>query len=257
MKNISRYKAASTHLAISAAIAALVLLIMLALWYPPPLFTALGGENLAALIVGVDIVLGPLITLIIFDTRKKGLVFDLSVVVALQLGALGYGIHTMYAARPAFIVFTGQEFSVVSAVDIDEKNLAKASIESFRHFSLTGPVLVAAEPPADPQEQSDIAFTRFLGIGIQHYPKYYVPYSDKRQQVLKESRPLADLALESEDKERLKKYLAQSPRNADKLRYLPVTSDNKPLTAVIDASSGNMVDILDIKPGIAKHQEAP
>ncbi|MBI5889508.1 MAG: hypothetical protein HZB47_02375 [Nitrosomonadales bacterium] len=102
---------------------------------------------MATLIVGVDMALGPLITLIIFDTRKKGLVYDLAVVVAIQLGALGYGVHTMFAARPAFIVFTGQELAVISAVDIDEKKLAKAKIEDFRHFSLTGPVLVAVAPP--------------------------------------------------------------------------------------------------------------
>jgi hypothetical protein len=253
LKNISRYKAASTHLAISAGIAALVLLIMLALWYPPPLFTAMGGGKLAALIIGVDLVIGPLITLIIFDTRKKELVFDLAIVVALQLGALGYGVHTMYAARPAFIVFTGQELAVVSAVDIDEKELAKAKLEAFRHFSQTGPVLVAAEPPTDPQELSDIAFTSFLGIGIQHHPKYYVPYADKRQQVLKESRPLTGLKLEPQGKERLEKYLKQSALNADKFCYLPVTSDNKPLTAIIDANSGDLVDILDITPSVGKN----
>lgn len=250
--NISRYRAASTHLAISATIASVVLLIMLFVWYPPPLFIAMGGQQLAMLIVGVDIVLGPLITLIIFDTRKKGLVFDLAIVVAIQIGALGYGVNTMFVARPAFIVFTGQEFSVVSAVDIEEKWRDKTKFDTFRHLSLTGPVLVATEPPTDPKEISDIAFTTPFGMGIQHYTNTYVPYADKRWQVLKECRPLTDLELESQDRERLEKYLQQSIRNADKLRFLPVTGINKALTAIIDAGSGDLVEILDINPSVRK-----
>lgn len=249
LKNISRYRAASTHLAISASVSALVLLAMLFLWYPPPLFMVLGGGVLATLIIGVDMTLGPLITLIIFDTRKKELVFDLAIVVALQLGALGYGIHIMYDARPAFIVFTGQEFAVISVVDIDEKEQAMAR----SHSNLTSPVLVAVQPPTDPKELADINSYSFFGLGIQHHPKYYIPYADNRQQAIKASRPLSDLKPEPQDKERLEKYLQQSVRNADKLRFLPVTTERKQLTAVIDASSGDLMEILDIKPSVEKH----
>lgn len=250
IRSISRYRAASIHLAVSAGIAALVMLVMLALWYPPPLFGAMGGTELIALIVGVDVAIGPLITLIIFDTRKKELVFDLSVVALLQLAALSYGVYAMHAGRPVFTVFADPELAVVAAAEIDPGDLAKGRRDEFRHLSLTGPRLVATEPPTDPNELSSIAFGALAGMGIQHLPRYYVPYADKRQQVLKASRPLADLTLAGDDRRRLDEYLSRSGRPAEGLRCLPVKTKRALLTAMIDARSGDLVAILDINPGL-------
>lgn len=249
IRNVSRYKAASVHLGISAGIAALVLALMLALWYPQPLFKAMGGMELILLIVGVDVSIGPLITLIIFDTRKKELVFDLAVVAALQLAALGYGIYAMHSGRPVFTVFTEQYLAVVAAADMDPAELAKAP-EEFRHLSLTGPRLVAVEPPTDPDELSNIAFGAVFGLGIQHLPRYYVPYAAKRAQILAASRPLADLDLKGDDKERLERYLTGSGRPPAGLRCLPVKTKQGLRTAIIDGGSGDLLDILDVRPDL-------
>ncbi len=249
IKNISRYKAASIHFAMSIAIAAVVLCVMLFLWYPGPFFAAMGGSLLLVLIVGVDTALGPLITLIIFDTRKKWLIVDLAIVIALQLGALLYGVNTMYVARPAFTVFTGQQFAVVIAGEIDFRELAKARFEKFRHLSLTGPVLVATEPPTDKAGISDITFAKVFGLGIQNLPKYYVPYADKRDLILKTSRPLAELSLPDGDKETLEKYLSRSGNKKEELHYLPVTTKNVVLTGIIDLN-GDLVDMLSITPQV-------
>ena len=46
---------------------------------------------LILLMIGVDVVIGPLLTLIVFDPKKKHLKFDLVVIAALQLAALAYG----------------------------------------------------------------------------------------------------------------------------------------------------------------------
>lgn len=252
-KNVSRYKAASVHLAISAGIATLVLAIMLILWYPGPLFMAMGGGQLATLIIGIDVTIGPLITLIIFDTRKKNLIYDLMVIAALQLGALGYGMLAMYSGRPVFEVFTGQQFAVVSAAEIDPDQLAKARMEEFRHLSLSGPRLVAANPPTDTEELNSIAFAGLVGLGIQHMPKYFVPYAEKREQVLKASRPLSDLDLKQMDQKRLEKYLQHSGRKMEDLRCLPVTTRNGLLTALVDARNSSLLEILDIKPNLLSH----
>jgi hypothetical protein len=248
-KNVSRYKAASVHLIISAAIAILVLSAMLVLWYPGTYFSAMGGKLLVVLIVGVDVIIGPMITLIIFDTRKKELIYDLAVVAALQLAALFYGTHIMYNARPVFTVFTGQQFAVVVAAEIDPKDLAKARFEQFRSFSLTGPRLVATEPPTSQDELSNLAFVGLFGAGIQHLPKYYVPYSDKRNEILKASLPLSKLKLQDKDKKALDDYLSRSGHKKEELRYLPVTTrKNTVLTTIVD-NKGDVLDMLDIEPG--------
>lgn len=252
IRNISRFRAASIHLTISAGIAALALGVMLALWYPPPLFAAMGGKELIVLIVGVDVAIGPLITLIIFDTRKKELVFDLAVIAALQLAALAYGVYAMHSGRPVFTVFAEPQLAVVAAAEIDPEELAKARVEEFRHLSLTGPRLVATAEPTDIEERNTIVFRSAFGLGMEYMPKYYVPYAEKRGEVLKASRPLADLDLRPDDRERLDRYLARSGRNTDDLRCLPVKTKLGLLTAIIDARNGDLFDILDIRPDLRR-----
>ena len=105
LMSLNRWKASTIHLACSALIATTIIVLMLALWYPGAYFTAMGGQMLVLIVVGVDVVLGPLITLIIFDTRKKSLKFDLGVIVAVQVAALVYGCYVMFEARPVYNVF--------------------------------------------------------------------------------------------------------------------------------------------------------
>src|SRR3954452_13602215 len=122
---MSRWKASGLHLLISILIASVVLTLMLGLWYPGPLFEAMGGEGLVFLLVGVDVVLGPLITLIVFKAGKRGLKLDLAIIGLVQLAALLYGAHIMFIARPAFIAFVKDQFQVASAAQIDPENLAQ------------------------------------------------------------------------------------------------------------------------------------
>lgn len=247
IRAISRFKAASAHLLISAVIAAATLTLMLALWYPPGLFSAMGGMELAILIVGIDVAIGPLLTLIVFDTRKKNLLLDLAAIAILQLAALSYGIFAMHAGRPVFMVATDTSLAIVTANEIEPEELAKTPREEFRHLSLTGPQLVAAIPPTDSEELSNIAFAAFGGGGIQHFPKYYVPYGDARAQTIAASRPLTDLNPGDEDKARLDRYLQRSGRQATALRCLPVKARRGLLTAILSAQ-GDLLEILDIHP---------
>jgi len=60
-------------------------------------------------------VLGPLITFVKFDWSKKRheILFDLSIIVVIQIGALVYGIATTDGQRPVAIVLSGDIFSSV------------------------------------------------------------------------------------------------------------------------------------------------
>lgn len=246
LTNISRVKAATVHLIASAIIATAALAAMLIFWYPPPYFHAMGGLKLMLLIVGIDVALGPLLTLIVFDTRKKSLPFDLAFIAALQIGALGYGIHAMQAGRPVFTVFTGEALSIVSASEIDPEELAKARREEFRHLSLSGPILVATEPPTNPEEASSLAFAALAGIGIEHLPRYYVPFVEHRSRLLQAARTLDELE-QAVDKNILAKahdHLQRTAPPAESLRYLPVKTRREVLLGIVDAATGELRDIL-------------
>lgn len=246
--NVSRYKAAATHLIASALIAAVILIVMLFFWYPSPLLGAMGGKELILLIVGIDVCIGPLITLIIFNPKKKKLAFDLAVVACLQLAALGYGIHAMQAGRPVYMVFVENRLVVVSAAEIDSDSLAQAKPE-FRHLPLTGPKIVAADMPTDKKAADAILLAGFGGMGLQNLPKFYSSYDSHASQVMAVAHPLDKLQkLTKDTKTKLEKAIEKSGRRQDELRYLPVMTKRAILTALIDARTGQFIGLLSINP---------
>src|SRR3954462_84381 len=153
-RKVTRWQASGVHLLISALIGALGLAVMLLVWYPPPLFEAEGGPGLLFILLGVDIALGPLITLAVFRQGKPGLRLDLAIIGIVQLAALAYGLHIVFLARPAFIVFVKDRFEIARAVELEPQELAKAKLPQFRHPPLTGPILAAAAFPSEPGAMS-------------------------------------------------------------------------------------------------------
>ena len=184
MKAFSRWQAAGIHLTISATIAAVAIAVILGVWFPGPLFEAAGGLGLLYLLVGVDVVLGPLLTLVVFKAGKKGMKFDLAVIATVQLAALVYGCSVVFLARPAFIVFVKDRFELVSVVELDPAELAKAKYPEFRSFSWTGPKLAAADLPTDPAGRQKFVELAMSGVDVQSFPEYYVPYAERTQLVL-------------------------------------------------------------------------
>lgn len=245
--NISRFRAAGIHLAISAAIAVAVVALMLALWYPPPLFGAMGGMDLILLVVGVDVVIGPLLTLIIFDTRKKELAFDLAVIAALQLSALTYGIYAMHAGRPVFIAFVEKRFAVVAANELEDPAIAKAG-PTFR-LPQTGPVLVAVDMPTNPAEIETILLGGLAGMGAQHLPQYYVAYAERLDRVLQAGRSLDHLAkLTPEEARVLEETIMRTGRSRGQLLFIPMVTQRKLLTALVDVRTGEFLAATAVDP---------
>ncbi len=108
----ARIKAFLMHLAVSAVIALLAVLLVFQIWYPAPLHEALGVTDIFLLLPLVDVILGPLLTLLVFKLGKKTLIMDLAVIACLQLAALGYGLWTVAEGRPAWIVYNADRFDV-------------------------------------------------------------------------------------------------------------------------------------------------
>jgi hypothetical protein len=115
-----RVGASLAHLAISGLVAALTAGLVFAFWYPMPYRESAGGRELFMLVLGVDVVLGPLLTLIVFDVRKsrRELARDLAVIGAVQLAGLAYGLYTVEGARPVAVALEGDRLRVVRSIDL-------------------------------------------------------------------------------------------------------------------------------------------
>ncbi|MFZ6864521.1 TfpX/TfpZ family type IV pilin accessory protein [Undibacterium sp. Ji67W] len=245
---ISRLKAMFFHVLISGVIAGVGSLIILFLWYPWPLSEMSGGWSLLLLVCSVDVVLGPLLTLVIFDTRKprSEIVRDLTIIAVLQLSGLCYGVHTVYLARPVVIAFEGKLFRVVSAIEIEDDELSKAPDE-FKTLSLTGPTFVGTREVASEDERFDAIAHAMAGSDKSMRPTFWQPYEKSVSRILSDSKPLTTLLKKHpEQKNALDQVLAKSGKKMDELRYLPLISKFAVWTILLDAKTAQPVSYLSV-----------
>ncbi len=115
-------KAAAIHLIISAIVIALFFAIIFFVWFPNGLIYA-GALDGLQLVVLVDLVLGPLLTFVVFNRSKKSLKFDLSVIALIQLAALVYGGKTIYEERPVLAVLGTFGLDLATSSQLKEWNI--------------------------------------------------------------------------------------------------------------------------------------
>jgi hypothetical protein len=238
----SRLRAAGTHLVLSGLVAAIAAALVFLVWFPGYFSKLAGGAGLFLLITSVDVALGPLITLAVFDRTKprRELVRDLAIVAALQLGALAYGLHTMFIVRPVAMALEGDRFRVVAAMDVLLDELPQAP-DGLRSLPLTGPRLVGTAPilAADKFDAIKLAMG---GYDIGTRPKYWRPWAETgRQQALKSAKPLSELSKRfPERRAQLDDAVARTGVPPEQLRFLPVISLHAQAIALIDVRSGDI-----------------
>lgn len=149
---MERVKASGVHLLLSATAVGLLALSMWLLWYRPPYFFIDGGWHVLRILIAVDVVLGPLLTFIVFNRAKPELKRDLAVIVLIQLCAFFYGAGMLYAHRPAFAVAADGNFFCVNWREIAKAGGDTAAAETLAR-SQRAPAFVFAEPPASRAER--------------------------------------------------------------------------------------------------------
>ena len=246
---MNRFQASGIHLGISLIIAAFVGCLIYFVWYPHPYFQVAGGSTLMLLIMGVDIVMGPLLTLVVYKAGKKGLRFDLLCIALLQAGAFFYGFGVITQARPVFIVAALDRFIPVYANDLDDEDLAKAKRPEFAARSWTGPKLVGAVTPTDPKEKEKLTFSGIAGKDLEKFPQYYVPYVPVSDAMLAKAKPFAVLAAKSpRNKAAVDQYLSASPLSIDQLAYLPLHGRTEDYTMVLSTTTKQPLGVLSADP---------
>lgn len=242
---MNRFKASGIHFLISLIIVSFLLMMMFVLWYPDSYFSLMGGGKLISLIAGVDVFLGPLLTLIVFNTQKKSLKFDLTCIAVVQIIAMSYGMYVMFEARPVFTVFNKTNFHVVSVVDIHPQELAKGKSKQWRTLSISGPELVAIGTP-DKNNKEETAFAMVESAHAYRYPRLYDKYEAYINDVIKVAKPLKDLT-KHDKKSVINDFLQQQQRPSSDFVFLPIKSEITEMSAIIDVKTGNLIKIVDIK----------
>jgi hypothetical protein len=144
----TKLKASAIHLSISLIIFFILAYQIYYVWYPQPYFSVDGGWQGIRIIAAVDLVLGPLITFVIFDGSKKRheVLFDLSIIVVIQIGALVYGVVTTYDQRPVAIVLSDEFFFPVLESDYGSQIDSMSELEKY---SAEKPPIIWSHIPLD------------------------------------------------------------------------------------------------------------
>jgi hypothetical protein len=167
--------AAVWHFLVTVVVAFLSGLLIFKVWYPGGLAAYVGGVELYKLVVLVELCLGPIMSLVIFNSAKPRLELfrDYLVVALIQLSALAYGLYVVAESRPAFVVFVKDRLEVVAAVELTAADYVGASGAPFDGAAWFGPRFICVEPPVDIKERNDLLFSAVGGRDIQYFPKYY------------------------------------------------------------------------------------
>jgi hypothetical protein len=145
---ITKLKATAVHLLMSVAVFIYLAYQIYYNWYPEPYFSVDGGWPGIRLVGAVDLVLGPLITFLIFDLGKsrRAILFDLITIAVIQLSALSYGIYSTYTQRPVAVVVIDQ--FVYSAI-MEQYAGTLASTSELQRYSDEKPPIIYSDFPLD------------------------------------------------------------------------------------------------------------
>jgi hypothetical protein len=246
---MNRWKAAAVHLSISIVLALSIGALLYFLWFPSPYFAAAGASKLIMLLLGVDVCIGPLLTLLVVNRRKsrKSLRLDLSVIGVLQAIAFGYGVYVITDARPVFVVAEVDRLVMVSAQQLSDADLAKGSQPEYRKRSLTGPVLVGAQPPKTMSAGDFALEVMKTGKDIDRLPQYYLPYDQVIDAVMKHAQPLSSLK-HLTDAQRTELDRLQAAEPSQPLKVLMMQRGDSFYSAIMSPVSKRAIAVLPIDP---------
>ncbi|WP_277060876.1 hypothetical protein [Rivihabitans pingtungensis] len=137
-------QAALVHLGGSVLVAGLSAALVFGLWFPAPYAELAGGLFLWALIAVVDVVCGPILTLVLYSPTKPRAkwLLDIGLILLVQLSALVYGLHSIALTRPVWLAFEGDRLRIVKAVEVHGQYLPQAQ-PGLTALPWTGPRLIA------------------------------------------------------------------------------------------------------------------
>lgn len=203
---MTKLRAFLIHLGISLSVFGVLAYLVLKIWYPDFFFETDGGWQGLRLLLGVDLVLGPLLTLIVFRAGKPGLAFDLTLIGIVQVVCLAAGVWIVHGERPLAIVYVDGSFFSVTAQSFKEVNVPVPDLDA-----LPGPYpkWISVKLPKDYDAQSDIRREMLLSERmLSTRTENYAPF-DPQDLSEKDARQAKEIEDQDRDSKALQPWLAE------------------------------------------------
>lgn len=241
-----RWRAFGWHLAASFLVLSGIIAALYVGWYRWPGWYLTGAETIVAMLVLVDVGIGPLATLIVTTPHKPRAVWrrDIAVILLVQLAALGYGSHSLWNGRPLVVAYSENQIAYLQALDfkdaaIGDARSSGATVIPEWYWTLRW---VWAPLPASLEERRrfiELFFT--TGEDVTLFPKYYRPWSEGTEALKMALFPVERLATIKADDWGEQEYqtrLAQLQRPTEEIGVLPAGGALRSGTWIFDRRTG-------------------
>ena len=217
-------------------------------WYREPTFGIVGVLPIMLMLIAVDLILGPLLTLIVYKHGKPGLKFDLSVIALVQIVALVYGAHTLYEEKPHYLVFAIDRLEFVAQKDIDPLVMRFDESET-EHFA--GLVQIYAKRPEDPE-----VFAQYLNSvmfegqpDLERRPEFWEPWSEGVDIIKQQVKPIEGIEPASaQEQELLDQAIEDYAGDHPSLGLLPIGGIEEDVGLLLDRDSLEIIDVVYANP---------
>ncbi|MDH1439712.1 type IV pilin accessory protein [Acinetobacter johnsonii] len=239
-----RFKFFLNHLFISFLIALLVMGVIFFVWYPLPLAKAVGVIPIFLMMIVINVIIAPLLSLIVYKEGKKTLKADLSIIVILQILALGYGVYSIEGGRPVWVAYNVDRFELVRKNEVITDHIEQA-LPQFQDTPWFKPQYVAVKFATDVNQRNDDMFSEvFGGISIAQKPERYVNINQAKSQLQQRAKSLKELN-HYNDVQQVNYILSKHPQaNA----FVPLKANAVDMTVLINKEKGEVVKIVDLRP---------
>lgn len=244
---MSRFRASFIHLCISAVLVAAVLFVVLTVWYPHPLLEVAGALPVVQLLVLVHLVIGPLLTMVVYVQDKAGLKFDLVVIGLLQIAALFYGSYRLYDEKPDYLVFAIDRVEFVSSKQIDESAMQFDGADTEQFGNLPQ---VIARPPVNPEERQRYLESLVSGQpDLERRTEFWAPWTTGAAAIRNRVKSIDEIKASSDrESENIRQAIAEYGDSHPNLGVLPIGGIQRDLGMLIDRDTLEVLDMLDVNP---------
>jgi hypothetical protein len=250
---IFRLKAFGLHLATSATVLTIVLGLLYLGWYHWPGWHLADVGHVVLVMIGVDVVVGPLLTFVVAKSSKprRELTRDIAIIAAIQLCALSYGTVSLWHGRPLYYAFSETVLQLVQAYDIDASEWTlgnEKNPELAPHWSSL-PRWIWAPLPQDKEESEKIVTAAITGgDDVTSMPRYFKPWAQGAA-ALRTQLKIVDKVgyFPSSEKKKLKAMMQAAGIPSDRANAIPLTGRGYPLLAVFDPTDLRLLGVFKVR----------
>jgi hypothetical protein len=153
---VAKLRAFGAHFALSLAIFVAIIWVCVELWYPAPYFWIDGGWFAVRIAAAVDVIAGPLLTLIIYRPARQWMAANLAVIAFVQAAFLAWGVIVLERERPVITVYIGTPAERFYPVTRELAAHGLRPIEEVQALSAERPPIVAVRLPEDPEKAREL-----------------------------------------------------------------------------------------------------